>query len=61
MYVSGKAMKVPCVPQGTCNESIMVAQDTLNAALPIPLAENIPDFTTCGDLFILANLQMLNR
>lgn len=54
-------MEVPCVSWGTHNVSVTMVQNKLNADLLIPLAENILGFTTCGDFFILANLQMLHR
>lgn len=61
MYAFGKAMEVPCVSWVTHNVSVTMVQNKLNADLLIPLAENILGFTTCGDFFILANLQMLHR
>lgn len=61
MYASGKAMNVLCVSWGTHNGSTTVVQNKLNADLLIPLAESVLHFTTCGDFFIPANLQILHR
>lgn len=38
-----------------------VTEVQCNADLLIPLGESILDFMTCGDFFILANLQMLHK